>query len=89
MFDRFGYIQVEITEIVRPNEENIKPVKYNVICPKLKSNGKPNNKLNWNTKWCLDRIRYNYRCTFRCPIAKRIKERAKKLGRKIEITCKD
>lgn len=61
------------------NQEYLKPLESNIICPKMKTSGKPNNRKNWNTIQCVIRINENNRCTFRCEIAKKIIATAKKL----------
>jgi len=74
MFDQFGYIQVDVQFINYANEEDLNPVKYDMICPLLKTNAIDNNVLNWSSKWCRVRILEKNRCSFRCPEAQKIKE---------------
>jgi hypothetical protein len=73
--------QTDVDYDLERNQENIRPLKQNVICPKMKSNGTPNNKKNWNTIQCIERIRSKNSCIKQCPIAKKIKNKAKTMGK--------
>lgn len=65
---------LDIDYDIEHNQENIKPIEPNCICPRMKSSKTPNTKLNWNTIQCITRIQENNRCTFRCEIAKKLKK---------------
>ena len=68
-------IELDIDYDIERNQENIKPIKPNVVCPKMKSSKTSNNIPNWNISQCIMRIEESNKCTFRCEVAKKIKDK--------------